>query len=255
VLPVTKLVSLGLVLPLIVFLGCSSADDPPGENVDQIEAAVLAGRRVDPAEVAGALRQAGLPEATVGQLVCTAKYESSFYERASNHNSNGTDDYGVLQVNSVHIGDAGCPSTADGLYDASANVRCAVTIYKSQGMGAWVAYKKHRSECDHYAAPPSPAAKTAAGNGSNNGGSSGSTTSPGGTASKADAGAGAGADAGGKVITGPCNHDVCTAGERLGQQCDACTMKVCAVDTYCCDTYWGVSCFDRVKELCGKTCP
>jgi hypothetical protein len=57
------------------------------------------------------------------------------------------------------------------------------------------------------------------------------------------------------IITGTCTHDVCTAAEKLGQQCNDCTMKVCAVDPYCCDTYWGLSCFQRVEQLCGRTCP
>lgn len=56
------------------------------------------------------------------------------------------------------------------------------------------------------------------------------------------------------IIAGTCTHDVCTAGDKLGQQCDECTMKVCAVDPYCCDTYWGISCFDNVAKLCGRTC-
>ena len=61
---------------------------------------------------------------------------------------------------------------------------------------------------------------------------------------------------GGVPITpGTCTHDVCTAGDKLGQQCDACTMAVCAKDSYCCDTYWGLSCFADVEALCGKKCP
>ena len=69
-----------------------------------------------------------------------------------------------------------------------------------------------------------------------------------------------GADAGtpvadsGTLIPGTCTHDTCTAGDALGQACDDCTMKVCAVDSYCCDTYWGLSCFDTVAKVCGKTC-
>ncbi len=62
------------------------------------------------------------------------------------------------------------------------------------------------------------------------------------------------ADGGSSIIPGTCTHDVCTAGEKLGQQCDACTMKVCAKDPYCCDTYWGLSCFQDVQDLCGQTC-
>ncbi len=61
-------------------------------------------------------------------------------------------------------------------------------------------------------------------------------------------------DGGSSIITGTCTHDVCTAGDKLGQQCDTCTMKVCAQDPYCCDTYWGISCFADVQQLCGQSC-
>jgi hypothetical protein len=61
-------------------------------------------------------------------------------------------------------------------------------------------------------------------------------------------------DGGTNLITGTCTHDVCTAGEKLGQQCDTCTYKVCEQDPYCCDTYWGLSCFADVQQLCGQTC-
>lgn len=67
-------------------------------------------------------------------------------------------------------------------------------------------------------------------------------------------GNGNGADGGPGIIQGTCTHDVCTAGDKLGQQCDDCTMKVCAADPYCCDTFWGLSCFDSVEKYCGKTC-
>ncbi len=61
-------------------------------------------------------------------------------------------------------------------------------------------------------------------------------------------------DGGASLIPGTCTHDVCTAGDKLGQQCDSCTMKVCAQDPYCCDTYWGLSCFADVQQLCGQSC-
>jgi hypothetical protein len=73
----------------------------------------------------------------------------------------------------------------------------------------------------------------------------------------ADGGSDGGADADGEagsLIPGACTHDVCTAGEPLGQACDECTMKVCAADAYCCDTFWGLSCFDSVEKHCGKKC-
>jgi lysozyme C len=148
--------------------GCAAqtaGDDsePTGESQDHL----LAGRRLSEREAAGLIRQAGFPESVVGKMLCTIKYESNFYERASNRNSNGSSDYGLFQVNSIHFHDAGCPSSAAGLYDAAANTKCALRIYNSQGINAWYGYKKHRSECDGYRAPasgaaaPTPAAGTA----------------------------------------------------------------------------------------------
>jgi lysozyme len=76
-------------------------------------------------------------------------------------------------------------------------------------------------------------------------------------ASTQDANVGCTLDGGdaGSLIPGNCTHDVCTAGERLGQACDSCTMVICANDPYCCDTLWGPSCFPDVEKYCGKKCP
>ena len=105
-------------------------------------------------EAATLIRQAGFPESVVGKMLCTIKYESNFYERASNKNRNGSSDYGLFQVNSLHIGGTnGCPSSSSALYNAATNTKCALAIYKSQGINAWYGYKKHKSECDSYRAP------------------------------------------------------------------------------------------------------
>lgn len=64
-----------------------------------------------------------------------------------------------------------------------------------------------------------------------------------------------GADGGDGSIPGTCTHDVCTAGDALGQDCNSCTQAVCAADPYCCDTFWGPSCFADVQKYCGMTCP
>jgi hypothetical protein len=139
---------------LTTIAGCAAdttGDDTEGTGESQDH--LLAGRRLSEKEAATLIRQAGFAESVVGKMLCTIKYESNFYERASNRNSNGSVDYGLFQVNSVHFHDAGCPSTATGLYDAAANTKCALRIYKSQGINAWYGYQKHRSECDRYPAP------------------------------------------------------------------------------------------------------
>jgi lysozyme C len=127
-------------------------DEPTGESEDHL----LAGRRLTPGEIARHLRAAGFPESAVGPMVCTAKYESSFYERASNKNRNGSTDRGLFQVNSIHLGGTrGCPSNGTALFDAATNAKCALAIYKMQGINAWYGYRKHATECRNYRAPAS----------------------------------------------------------------------------------------------------
>lgn len=52
--------------------------------------------------------------------------------------------------------------------------------------------------------------------------------------------------------SGPCNHDICTRGERLGVQCNECTAKVCEKDSYCCTTAWDAECIRKTESLCSK---
>lgn len=145
------------VTPLLLagIAGCSASteeQDPVGESQDRL----LAGRRLSEREIAGLVRDAGFPERVVGTMICTAKYESSFYERASNRNRNGSTDRGLFQINSIHVGSMpGCPSSSSSLNDARTNTRCAYAIYRAQGLNAWYGYRKHRTECDNYDAPSS----------------------------------------------------------------------------------------------------
>jgi hypothetical protein len=139
--------------------GCAAAEgDPEGDESGQTDDQLLAGRRVPVAEVAELLRDNSIPERDVHRLVCAARYESNYYERARGApNSNGTIDYGLFQINNVHVGKmSGCPSTREGLYNAAANVKCAAAVYRAQGINAWYGYQKHRSICDAYRVPDAP---------------------------------------------------------------------------------------------------
>lgn len=130
--------------------GCA-ADTQEDEPVSESEDHLLAGRRLSESEIAQHVRNAGFPESMVGKMICTAKYESSFYERASNRNNNGSTDRGLFQINSIHVGGTrGCPTSVNGLWDAATNAKCAYAIYKMQGINAWYGYRKHRAECDSY---------------------------------------------------------------------------------------------------------
>jgi lysozyme C len=143
--------------------GCAadtgSEDDTEGTG--ESEDHLLSGPRLTPGQVAGYLRNAGFPENAIGKMVCTAKWESSFYTRATNKNHNGTTDYGLFQINSIHLRDgAGCPSSSSALFDPTANAKCALHVYKTQGVNAWYGYQKHRTECANARAPASSGGTT-----------------------------------------------------------------------------------------------
>ncbi len=170
----------------IALAGCAAEADE--EEMGESEDRLLAGRRLTPSEIAGHLRAAGFPENQIGRMVCTAKYESSFYERASNRNRNGSTDRGLFQVNSIHLGSMrGCPSrgNAEALYNPTTNAKCALAIFNAQGNRAWYGYRKHKSECDSYPAPRSANVAPAQddvlqdANGSGNASDSASSTSSG----------------------------------------------------------------------------
>lgn len=52
-------------------------------------------------------------------------------------------------------------------------------------------------------------------------------------------------------VCSDCSHDVCTTGTALKPACNACTTKVCAADSYCCNTQWSGSCVMNAQDLCG----
>lgn len=93
-------------------------------------------------------------------MVCIAKWESSFNCGATNHNNDGSTDYGLFEINSYYwcSGDAKskydeCNTSCSSLMDCQKNTNCAYKVYKEQGYNAWYGYKAHQSECDSYAAP------------------------------------------------------------------------------------------------------
>src|SRR4051794_39702260 len=99
-----------LVMTALTITGCAADttnDEDDTEQLGDVGEQLLAGRRLSEHEVASLVRRAGFPEYEVAKMVCTAKYESSWYERASNKNSNGTIDRGLFQINSIHLGRAG----------------------------------------------------------------------------------------------------------------------------------------------------
>ena len=160
----------------VAIAGCAAPTVDQGEATGESQDMLLAGRRLSQTEAASLIRSAGFPSSVVGKMLCTIKYESNFYERASNKNRNGSVDYGLFQINSLHLGNGGCPSSSSGLYTASTNAKCAYQVYKSQGVTAWYGYQKHKSECDRTPAPATSSTKPPAGDDDSSADDSGSDT-------------------------------------------------------------------------------
>jgi hypothetical protein len=144
--------------------GCMEKDDAdklPTHEFTCGNSATLGASLSDSAcSVANYFRNAGFPESTIGTMVCIAKWESSWNCGALNHNTDGSTDYGLAQINSYYwcSGDAkskynSCNASCNSLLNCQANANCAHLVYKQQGFNAWYGYKAHKSECDS-AKPP-----------------------------------------------------------------------------------------------------
>lgn len=108
-------------------------------------------------QIASYLKNAGFPQSSVPTMVCISKYESSFNCDATNRNTDGSTDYGLMQINSYYwcSGDPlskynECKVSCSSLFDCQSNANCAYTVWKQQGYNAWYGYKSHKTECDNY---------------------------------------------------------------------------------------------------------
>jgi Lysozyme like domain len=69
--------------------------------------------------------------------VAVALAESSGDASATHHNTNGSTDYGLWQVNSINFGGP----VPDGWADPTTNARMAHAVWSKQGWNAWTTYK------------------------------------------------------------------------------------------------------------------
>jgi lysozyme C len=107
--------------------------------------------------VSSYLQKSGFPSYTIPTMVCISKYESSYNCDATNKNTDGSTDYGLMQINSYYwcSGDAlskynECKIACSSLFNCQYNTNCAYIVWKQQGYTAWYGYQKHKSECDSY---------------------------------------------------------------------------------------------------------
>jgi lysozyme C len=126
-------------------------------TVDYISTPMLRANYVSECQIASYLRKSGFPEYSVPTMVCISKYESSYNCDATHKNTDGSTDYGLMQINSYYwcSGDSmskynSCGTTCSSLLNCQSNTNCAYIVWKQQGYTAWYAYKSHKTECDNY---------------------------------------------------------------------------------------------------------
>ena len=88
------------------------------------------------AQVAALVKDVGFPaDAQVTMVAICGAESGRRVDARGGPNKNGTYDYGLFQINSVHKFDA-----RKLVSDARYNTECALKIYKSQGLRAWATY-------------------------------------------------------------------------------------------------------------------
>ncbi len=50
-------------------------------------------------------------------------------------------------------------------------------------------------------------------------------------------------------------HDVCVVGAAMDPSCGTCEGQVCAIDSFCCQQSWDVTCVSEAESICGQACP
>ena len=89
---------------------------------------------------AGAAKQAGFPDSELATATAVALAESGGETTATNRNTNGSTDYGLWQINTVH----GSLLSSGDKFSALDNARMAFTVYSRAGnkWTPWVTYNR-----------------------------------------------------------------------------------------------------------------
>lgn len=92
-------------------------------------------------QIAGYAAAAGFPADQVATATAVALAESGGNTDASHRNSNGSTDYGLFQINSVH----GSLLDQGNRFDPAANARMAYNVWKGAG-GSWSPWATYTSQ-------------------------------------------------------------------------------------------------------------
>ncbi len=87
-------------------------------------------------QIRAAAAAAGFTGADLDTAVAVAKAESSGNAGATHVNNNGSTDYGLFQINSVHSS----LLAGKNWQDPTVNAQLAYSVFKSSGWGAWSTY-------------------------------------------------------------------------------------------------------------------
>jgi len=103
------------------------------------------------------IKQVGFPSSAWNVMTCIASLESSYNCAAGPHeNSNGTDDYGLFQINSGYWCSGpgtianGCGHPCSDMFQCQTNAQCALEVYHQQGFTAWATYNNNREYCESF---------------------------------------------------------------------------------------------------------
>jgi len=113
-----------------------------------LAASIILARTMDRCSLAREMSNLGVPRDQLSKWTCIAEHESSYRtEVVGPPNSDGSNDYGIFQINDLYwcqppsgkFSHNGCGLSCNDLLtdDISRSVRCAQTVLGQQGWPAW----------------------------------------------------------------------------------------------------------------------
>jgi len=90
------------------------------------------------------LVQQNFPPQYQNDMICISSFESGWCPGVYNGNCC----YGLWQINRLHLGEDGCPTSVGDLYNPAINAKCAMHILNTQGLNTWKTWND--GDCSHW---------------------------------------------------------------------------------------------------------